>query len=280
MPRLGFHPSIWQCRDDLDRFWRAVSDIAEAGWDGFEVAGPILQPYYYDPAAFISRLSDSGLALSTVYSHCSYADDSTIETELERVRRTADFCQAVGCEVLLIDGGAKQHGQHHGEPDYQRVADAANRIGEMARECSLTCAWHQHWGTLFEFPPALHRLMALTDPTLVKLCPDTAQLSLGLFDLAEVFTEYLDRIAYVHFKDLDWNRRFIELGAGTIDFAPLWGMLQGRGYDGWIVVDLDYTSLPPDESCRANREYLRALGVPGRAQGGGDPCVAHAVPAD
>jgi len=83
--------------------------------------------------------------------------------------------------------------------------------------------------------------------------------------MAEVFTEHLDRIAYVRFKDRGSNRRFIELGAGTIDSAPPWAMLQGRGYDGWIVVDLDYTSLPPAESCRANREYLRALGVPGRA---------------
>ena len=263
MPKLGFHPAIWQCGDSEDRFWQAVSDMAAAGWDGFEVAGPILERYYDDPAPFVSRMTDFGLALATVYSGCSFADAAALETELERVTRAADFCQAVGCEVLLIDGGTKLHGQHHGEPDYQRVAAGANRMGEIARQRGLTCAWHQHWGTMFEFPPAFHRLMALTDPALVKFCPDTAQLSLGLFDLGEVFHEYIEQIAYVHFKDLGPDRRFIELGGGTIDFAPLWSLLQSREYGGWIVVDLDYTNLPPAESCRANRQYLSELGVRG-----------------
>lgn len=259
MPRFGFHPAIWQCGDSEERLWEAVADMAAAGWDGFEVAGPILRRYYDDPQPFVSRLADHGLQLSTVYSGLSFADAKTIQRELEAVTRTADFCQTVGVEVLLIDGGSKLHGQHHGEPDYHRVAEGANKVGEMARERGLTCAWHQHWGTMFEFPPAFHRLMALTDPDLVKFCPDTAQLTLGLFDLPEVFGEYLDRIAYVHFKDLDANRRFIELGCGTIDFAPLWQLLQDSGYDGWIVVDLDYTSLAPADSCCANREYLLDL---------------------
>jgi inosose dehydratase len=264
MPKLGFHPCIWKCGTDLVRFWEAVGDMAAAGWDGFEVAGPLLEPYYDRPDEFARLLADHGMELSTVYSGHSFAEPQAIGAEIERVRRLADFCRAVGCEVLLIDGGTKQSGQHHGEADYERVARAANRMGEAAREHGLTCAWHQHWGTMFEFPPAFHRLMALTDPDLVKFCPDTAQLSLGLFDLPEVFTEYLDRIAYVHFKDLDSNRRFIELGSGTIDFAPLWQLLQSRHYEGWIVVDLDYTSLEVCESCQANREYLRELGIPGR----------------
>jgi len=264
MPRLGFHPAIWQCGDSEERFWEAVADMAACGWDGFEVAGPILERHYDNPGPFLSGMADFGLRLSTVYTGCSFADAEAIEREIERVTRAADFCQAAGCEVLLIDGGTKLHGQHHGEPDYRRVADAANRMGEVARQRGLTCAWHQHWGTMFEFPPAFHRLMALTDPDLVKFCPDTAQLSLGLFDLVEVFNEYVDRIAYVHFKDLGADRRFIELGRGTIDFAPLWALLRGREYDGWIVVDLDYTSLPPAESCRVNGEVLAGLGIPGQ----------------
>lgn len=259
MPKFGFHPAIWQCGESEERFWEAVGDMADAGWDGFEVAGPILKPYYDDPRPFISRLAEHGLELATVYSGLSFADPAKIETELAAVTRTADFCQAVGCEVLLIDGGSKLNGQHHGEADYHRVAEAANKVGEMALQRGLTCAWHQHWGTMFEFPPAFHRLMELTDPDLLKFCPDTAQLTLGLFDLPEIFTEYLDRIAYVHFKDLDPNRRFIELGSGTIDFAPLWELLEGRGFDGWIVVDLDYTSLEPPESCAVNRRYLTEL---------------------
>ena len=59
------------------------------------------------------------------------------------------------------------------------------------------------------------------------------------------------------FKDLDPERRFIELGHGIVDFPPLAVMLQDGGFDGWVVTDLDYTSLDPGESSRHNLRYLR-----------------------
>jgi len=65
-------------------------------------------------------------------------------------------------------------------------------------------------------------------------------------------------MCYVHFKDLDDNRRFIELGRGTVDFLPLARILREGGFDGWIVVDLDYTSLDPRESSRMNMRQLRS----------------------
>ena len=193
MPKLGYHPATWRWDGDLDRLWAAIADIADIGWDGFEFAGPGLESYYSRPEAFAGRLRDLGLELSSMYVHSSFADEAALARELETVRQTAEFCAAVGCGVVLIDGGAKLNGDHHGEGDYQRVAAGANRMGEIIRGCGLTCAWHQHWGTLFEFPPAFHRLMALSDPELVGFCPDTAQLTLGLFDVEQAFDEYLDQ---------------------------------------------------------------------------------------
>jgi len=63
----------------------------------------------------------------------------------------------------------------------------------------------------------------------------------------------------VHFKDLAPDRGFVELGKGTIDFRPVWHLLRSHKYDGWIVVDLDYTRLEPAESCRLNRECLAGI---------------------
>ena len=55
---------------------------------------------------------------------------------------------------------------------------------------------------------------------------------------------------------------FCELGQGDVDFAGFKAALEGRGYDGWIVVEQDV--LPglgtPRESAARNREYLRGLG--------------------
>ncbi len=243
--------------------WEAINTIAEVGWDGFEFAGRGLSVYYDRPEQFGGALKAKELELSTIYTGCSFANEEAIEAELAEVTAAADFCAALGVETILIDGGRKQDGQGT-EADYQRVAAAANRMGEIARMRGLTCSWHQHWGTMFEYPDAFDRLMALTDPDLVRFTPDTAQLTLGGFNLVEVFTRYLDRIHYVHFKDVGPDRRFIELGRGVVDFSEVWEILSGADYSGWIVVDLDYTSLPPAESCRINKGYLNdTLGILG-----------------
>ncbi len=259
--KLGYHPATFG--RDLEAFWTCARVSGRVGWDGLEYCGRGLEQYYGSPEPFARRLHDEGLELATIYTGCSFADGTAIREEQETVRRAADFCAAVGAEFLLIDGGRKRDGGCT-DRDIQGVARAANEMGEMARERGLTCCWHQHWGTMFEYPPAFHRLMQLTDPELVRFTPDTAQLALGGFDLPAVFEQYLERIAYVHFKDLDKNRRFIELGRGTVDFAPVWQILKRGGYNGWIVVDLDYTSLPPEESCEINFSFLRErLGING-----------------
>jgi len=234
------------------------------GWDGFEYAGEWLEGFFGREGELKSLLAEYDLELATFYCPCSCRDQEAIRAELEAARRKADFLAAMGSEILLIDGGSKPAGREANDDDYRRVAEVANRLGEIARERGLQASWHQHWGTIFESAAPFARLMEWTDPDLVAFTPDTAQLALGDFNVVETFRRYLDRIRYVHFKDLDADRRFIELGAGTIDFPAVWEVLREAGYEGWIMVDLDYTRLPPLESSRVNKRYLsEVLGMVG-----------------
>ena len=158
----------------------------------------------------------------------------------------------------MIDGGSKSEAGVTDE-QIQRAAAGADAMGKMCADAGLLCSWHQHWGTIFEYAEPFERLMALTDPALVKFTPDTAQLSLGDFDLPETFARHVERMVYVHFKDLGRDRRFTELGTGLVDFPALWEIMREAGFAGWIVVDLDYTDLDPAQSCRINKSYLDAL---------------------
>ncbi|HYW88655.1 MAG TPA: TIM barrel protein [Chloroflexota bacterium] len=54
---------------------------------------------------------------------------------------------------------------------------------------------------------------------------------------------------------------FTELGRGCLDVPGLLGALRDTGYDGWLMIELDSTWLPPAESARTSREYLRSLGL-------------------
>jgi sugar phosphate isomerase/epimerase len=79
--------------------------------------------------------------------------------------------------------------------------------------------------------------------------------------LAQV-TKYADRTGYVHLKD--WaHGKYAILGRGTkgIDWPAILRAFTETGYDGWITTELSwYGDTDADESCHANRAYLRSIG--------------------
>jgi inosose dehydratase len=262
MLRLGYHPATWGGR--LEALWKSLPCVSRCGWDGLEYCYDDIAQWYDRPGEFRQKLDEWKLSLAGLYISSGFRDAEEVSEHYARVVAAAGFCAAVGCDSVLLDGGARNDRGHYSEADFRRVADAANRCGEVCRARGLWCSWHQHWGTMFECQQPFDRLMAMTDPDLVLCTPDTAQLSLGDFDVVATVRRYADRIRYIHFKDLGPDRRFIELGRGTVDLPGAWQALGAARYDGWIVVDLDYTSLDPEESCRANKSYLNdALGIRG-----------------
>ena len=274
MIKLGYHVATWYGSTEPEdpaaecTFRRALAEMSEAGWDGFEVAGgpggEVLESYLGREGEFKTLLDDHGLSLSCWYLSLQYADADLWPSEWEKVQRRADFNREAGADTLLIDGARFSDGADRSE-QIRTVAERCNQIGEMARSKGLTAAWHQHFGTMFETQEPFERFLELVDPTLVRFCPDTAQLTLGDYDTPAFIEKHVDRVdGYVHFKDLDSERRFIELGAGTIDFPRVWRTLAKAGFNGWIVVDLDYTKFRAAESSRMNKRYLNeVLGIRG-----------------
>ena len=268
--------------DESQIFEQALHEIAQTGWDGVEISSPKFEKYFDRPDEFKELFSKLRLELATYY-HARDFDQMTPAEAVAGARRKCEFLREVGSSVLLLDGGRRPE-RDATRRDIKAVADAANAVAEMAATYGLITPWHIHWGTMFERSAALDMLMELAEPDLVTLCPDTAQMALGDFDLPAAFKKYAHRISYVHFKDIAFlddhgdrlreiPRRLSEKGAwgpgrdavvlgpgqGAVDFASLWKMLDSAGFDGWVVVDLDYSFSTPRESARTSREYLRRL---------------------
>ncbi len=256
MIRLGYHPATYIqhgiAADD------AIRDMASAGWQGYEWSPSCLEDAYNNPAAYLEKIGQLNIEVSGVYCSCGFTSPDEIRTWQETVERTIEFARAGGTNYVLLDGGRRELGAT--SENISHIAELANEAGRRIVNAGFVCTWHQHWGTIFEYPAEFSRLMAETDPAFVRFTPDTAQLALGGFDLIDTFEQYAERMCYVHFKDLGEDRRFTELGTGTIEFHPLSDILRDADFDGWIVTDLDYTSLAPTKSSRDNLEYLHSLG--------------------
>ena len=289
--KIGIGTQLWLRDGHFENFHRMLDEMSLIGLDGFEIAyGFLLQNYEHRVSTLRELLKMHDLEMATYYTGITFHDNEQRLRGMDTVRRKCHFSAELGTNVICIDGGRKRPGitSEQLSDQIKLIADHANQLGEYAKKCGLTLAWHQHWGIIFEMQTPFHKLMELTDSQLVKFCPDVGQLALGDFDVVETIQRYADRIAYIHYKDVtfagrphgelwpggpvvpsddgaygvDSRGRWVELGRGSIDFPAVTKVLLDTGYDGWIVDDFDFTGYPAVDSANACKDYINyALGI-------------------
>ena len=165
------------------------------------------------------------------------------------------------------------------------LAENAHRAAARCRERGYLPSFHYHGGTYVETPREIERLVERLDPAVLGLCFDSGHSLFGGGDPVELLDRHGSLVTHVHLKDVDtgvmgeirrgglgleeaWRRGvFCRFGEGGVDLAGVIRRLESLGYDGWVVVEQDRYVKPGQsladlaEDARANREYLRRLGV-------------------
>jgi len=150
-----------------------------------------------------------------------------------------------------------------------------------AEDYGLTVGIHAHAAGFMDFEPELERLLDEVDEDILKICFDTGHHSYAGFDPAAFMERHMDRISYVHFKDIDPEVKadaiakgtgfydacgqgiFCNLGQGDVDFPAVRRILLDAGFEGWCTVEQDCDptlDVSPVDDARANREYLDSIG--------------------
>jgi inosose dehydratase len=155
-----------------------------------------------------------------------------------------------------------------------------DRLAELARQRGVRAVLHPHVGTMIETGEEVQQIL---DGSWISLCLDTGHLLIGGTDPAELARQAPERIAHIHFKDVDAHlaRRvqdgrltytqgvregmYRPLGSGDVDVSAIVGSLRARGYTGWYVLEQDtiLTEEPrgdgPVADVWASAEYLRSV---------------------
>ena len=155
-----------------------------------------------------------------------------------------------------------------------------SRISAVAAERGIRAVLHPHVGTMIENTAEVQRVL---DGSSIALCLDTGHLLIGGTDPAELTRQAPDRIAHVHFKDVDAAKAqqvrdgrytysegvkggmYRPLGTGDIDVAAIVSHLTKRAYDGWYTLEQDtiLTGEPAGEGpvadVRTSADNLRAV---------------------
>jgi len=276
--------------------WREVlRQCSAAGYRGIEL-GPVgYMPE--DPAVLSQALAEHDLQLVGGVVFRPYHDPDAWDDVLDATHRTARALQAHGAQhMVLIDSISPRRAPTAGRASEAEQMDKAewqafrDRIAESARigteEYGLTVGIHAHAAGFMDFEPELERLLDEVDEKILKICFDTGHHSYAGFDPVAFMKRHVNRISYMHFKDIDPKVKeavirdrtgfydacgqgiFCNLGQGDVDFPAVRQVLLEAGFDGWCTVEQDCDPLlDPDTLADAtkNRAYLQSIGFEGDA---------------
>jgi inosose dehydratase len=201
--------------------------------------------------------------------------------EVERLLQGYD---AAGAGVLVLSAVTGAEGYDSRpvlDDDGWRVLLAnLDRLAGLARQRGVRAVLHPHVGTMIETGEEVQQVL---DGSGILLCLDTGHLLIGGTDPADLARQAPERIAHVHFKDVDARlaRRvqdgrltytqgvreamYRPLGSGDVDVPAIVESLGARGYDGWYVLEQDtiLTEEPrgegPVADVWASAEHLRSV---------------------
>lgn len=247
--------------------------MKETGFIGMRVTGfpGSLQRYGLTQAQLQSEMSKRGLHVVTVSwnGHLQDPDPDVRQQDLKNAKNAMEFLADIGANHLVVFSPNRDAPGANTPAGFQELCNRCNDIGELAFGMGFTAGLHNHMGQMVQTQDEVDRFMAMTDPKLFGLSPDTAHLNLAGCDVVGTLNRYKHRIKFLDYKDSKWTRptknwvnpngrafpqdsptaiffnSIYDLGDGQVDFPGCHRVLKSVNFRGWICVDLDTSRSGP-----------------------------------
>lgn len=255
--KLGYNTLTWAETDtDLER---AFATIRDAGWEGVELLNN--DANWSGPPSRVRRMLERVGLPAIAMLGVVQIDDERRARALEAQKRMIDFGAELGCEAYVFIGGDRVGRRRPTDDELRRLADVASALVAYAEPLGMSVNHHSHPRCTAESEAEQDRLLELADPRL-RVCLDVGISAFMDEDYRAQIKRYASRLGYVHLKD--WAQgKYCVLGQGTkgIDWAAVLADFTAIAYDGWVTTELSwYADTGDDESCHANRAFLRSIG--------------------
>lgn len=121
---------------------------------------------------------------------------------VESARPFVEFLAGVGAAQLVVRPVGSAWMSPPLTPDgLKTIGEVWNRVGELARASGVGVALHYDCLSAAHSEEELTGLLEATDPALVGLALDTAELTVGGIDPVAFYGEHAERVTHVHLKD-------------------------------------------------------------------------------
>ena len=276
-PRPASQNIKWALSEALWRYFPPApfTDMLEVmrqtGFIGVRLASfpRILSDYKMTAAEMLREVSKRQLHVVTISWNGALHDPAQRQAVLESARNAIKFLADFGANHLVVFSPNRSLPATQTPEAFRELCERCNQIGELAGAMGFTAGLHNHMGQMVQNQDEVDRFMAMTDPKLFGLSPDTCHLNLAGCDVPGTLDRYKHRIRMLDYKDSKWTdpakdwvqpngqvfprdsqqARFFsssyDLGDGQVDFPACHRVLKSVDYRGWICVDLDTARLGP-----------------------------------
>ncbi len=135
------------------------------------------------------------------------------------------------------------------EKSLETAAKKTKDLLRLYSKLGLSLSAQPHVRSNVESVEQTRELLERCKPLYPTLTFDTAHLTALGIDLEEFISIFGDKISMVHLKDLkgmketrkiDFDRDFVDIGDGIVNFPKVLKALKEVHYDGWLVVEVDH----------------------------------------
>lgn len=271
---LGLPPGLqlWVVKDELaSNFTGTLRALKRIGYARVEAAGFFAR----SAGDFRSAIADAGLdCVSCHYGLADLIDDTDAKLA---------FAEKVGVTYCVASSPAPPRPLAQGKPwatalseamslaDWQRNAEAMNRIGAKAKAMGLRFGYHNHAAEFLSYDGKLAygELLRLTDPQLVAMELDIGWVAAAGADPAAVLRDAGRRVQLLHVKDLATRQRrpgriaddltTVPVGKGSIDWKRVFAEARKAPIHSWFVEQEAPFSQPPLAALAESLAYLKSI---------------------
>lgn len=247
-----------------EEFINACKDLSEVGFEYFESVKTFIDTFKDDINEFKGITEEYNLRPISFYFHLS-GDHAA---DIAELKDKIGFVAANDIKTICVQAAGSKTRATQEDLDYS--VKLLHEYGEICADYGILPCIHPHINTVIMYEPEIDFIMQNTNPDLVGFAPDTAHLTAGGCNPAQIADRYKERIKFTHLKDLvgeidvdgveygvEVYRNFRELGHGEVDFKSFFDVLKSVNYDGYLCLELDITRYTHKESAAMNLEFMK-----------------------
>jgi sugar phosphate isomerase/epimerase len=174
------------------------------------------------------------------------------------------FCKSLGVGYVVCSSPMHQNPAAGKGPltmdDWRWSADQFNQVATKVEAAGMHFAYHNHRAEFAAIEGVLpyEELLKNTDPAKVSFELDCGWVIVGGQDPVHYLKTYPKRIVMLHVKDFKDNKEpSVELGTGSIDYAPIFAAAAAAGHIRHCFVEQEEFQAPIMESLAVDAKYMK-----------------------